>query len=173
VFKRLFAGLILATLSLCIGHASDAATLVLVSGQKIEGRIIEQTPLHITLDVYGSPITYYLGEISTIDGQEIEVPLPQSTGPAIVEEKKSPPPASKKEEDSLVKFMAIRHANVPKAAPSPKAPPTPSKETEKKVIPTSDGGIIVVGSEKIAKYDKNLNIIKEIKLKPDNAGGSN
>lgn len=33
------------------------------------------------------------------------------------------------------------------------------------VVATSDGGIIIVGAAKITKYDKDLNVIKEVELK--------
>jgi hypothetical protein len=84
--------------------------------------------------------------------------------------------------------MACRHPTPPKGSTLSKASPAAPKEAErvdaliasmhemigkigdkdKTVIPTSDGGIIVVTSDKIVKYDKNLNIIKDVKLKSDN-----
>lgn len=39
---------------------------------------------------------------------------------------------------------------------------------EKKVVATSDGGIIVVTGSKLLKYDKDLNLIKEVEIKSDN-----
>ena len=39
---------------------------------------------------------------------------------------------------------------------------------EKKVIATSDGGIIVVTGNKLLKYDKDLNLVKEVEIKMDN-----
>lgn len=38
---------------------------------------------------------------------------------------------------------------------------------DKKVIATSDGGIIVVVGNKIQKYDKDLNLVKEVEIKMD------
>lgn len=39
--------------------------------------------------------------------------------------------------------------------------------TDKSVVATSDGGIVVVAGNKITKYDKNLNVIKEAEIKMD------
>ena len=38
---------------------------------------------------------------------------------------------------------------------------------EKSVVATSDGGIVVVTGNKITKYDKNLNLVKEAEIKVD------
>jgi len=195
VAKRLFAGLIIGAISLCLARASDAATLVLASGQRVQGRIIEQTPLRITVDAYGATSTYYLGEIATIDGQDVEIwNPPNHAGGVITDTDKKPAPVliNKDEEDSLIRFMASRHPHPPKAVPPPKAPAAAPPESEKldtlvasmhemigkmgdkdkTVIPTTDGGIIVVSADKIVKYDKNLNVVKDVKLKADNPPAS-
>jgi hypothetical protein len=39
------------------------------------------------------------------------------------------------------------------------------KMMEKTVVATSDGGIIIVSANKISKYDKDLNLVKEVELK--------
>ncbi len=39
------------------------------------------------------------------------------------------------------------------------------KMMEKSVVATSDGGIVIVSANKITKYDKDLNLVKEIDLK--------
>ena len=41
------------------------------------------------------------------------------------------------------------------------------KMMEKTVVATSDGGIVVVLGNKITKYDKDLNVLKEIEIKMD------
>ncbi len=41
---------------------------------------------------------------------------------------------------------------------------------QKQVVATSDGGIIVVMGNKITKYDKDLNVIKEVEQKMDMEG---
>ena len=40
----------------------------------------------------------------------------------------------------------------------------------KTVVPTSDGGIIIVAGDKITKYDKDLAVVKEVELKNDMEG---
>ena len=39
------------------------------------------------------------------------------------------------------------------------------KMMEKSVTATSDGGIVIVAGDKITKYDKDLNLVKEVELK--------
>lgn len=41
------------------------------------------------------------------------------------------------------------------------------KAMEKSVVATSDGGIVVVMGNKLTKYDKDLNVVKEVELKMD------
>ncbi len=37
----------------------------------------------------------------------------------------------------------------------------------KSVVATSDGGIVIVSANKMSKYDKDLNLVKEVELKTD------
>ena len=41
---------------------------------------------------------------------------------------------------------------------------------DKNVVATSDGGIVVVAGNKLTKYDKDLNVVKEVELKMDMEG---
>jgi hypothetical protein len=41
------------------------------------------------------------------------------------------------------------------------------KMMEKSVVATSDGGIVIVTANKITKYDKDLNLVKEVETKMD------
>lgn len=41
---------------------------------------------------------------------------------------------------------------------------------QKQVVATNDGGIIVVSGNKITKYDKDLNVVKEVESKMDMEG---
>ncbi len=41
---------------------------------------------------------------------------------------------------------------------------------QKQVVATEDGGIIIVAGNKVTKYDKDLNVVKEAELKMDMAG---
>ena len=38
---------------------------------------------------------------------------------------------------------------------------------DKSVVPTEDGGIVIVAGNKIMKYDKDLNLVKEAEIKMD------
>ena len=60
---------------LIIPDLAYASEVVLKSGQKLEGKIIEQTDKYVKFDAgVGVPMTYYNDEISTIDGQKITPP---------------------------------------------------------------------------------------------------
>jgi len=41
---------------------------------------------------------------------------------------------------------------------------------QKSVVATSDGGIIVISGNKLTKYDKDLNVVKEVELTMDKEG---
>jgi hypothetical protein len=41
---------------------------------------------------------------------------------------------------------------------------------ERSVVATSDGGVVVVMGNKLTKYDKDLNVVKEVELKMDMEG---
>ncbi|MDD5194137.1 MAG: hypothetical protein PHQ96_00475 [Candidatus Omnitrophica bacterium] len=51
-----------------------AETVILKSGNTVEGKIIEKTDKAIKVDISGIPITYYFEEIESIDGQAPIVP---------------------------------------------------------------------------------------------------
>ncbi len=38
---------------------------------------------------------------------------------------------------------------------------------EKSVVATSDGGVVIVTGNKMTKYDKDLNVVKEVEMKMD------
>lgn len=59
----------------------SAETIVFKSGHKIEGKIIERTDEYIKIDFYGVPVTHYLDEVETIDGQK---PVVVSVKPEIL-----------------------------------------------------------------------------------------
>ena len=41
---------------------------------------------------------------------------------------------------------------------------------DRNVVATSDGGIVIVAGNKLTKYDKDLNVVKEVELKMDMKG---
>ena len=168
-----------------VSSIANAATLALLSGEKITGQIIKQTELRVTIDVKGMPRTYFVGEIASIDGKAVQV--------ALAGEKKNS--VDKKEQASLIRAMkkhkasisspippAVQKIYVPSAvtSPAPAAVPAVDKTDalvrgmyemmgkmagmNKNVVSTPDGGIIVISPEKIIKYDRNLKVIKAIDL---------
>ena len=50
-----------------------AETVVLKSGLKVEGKIVEQTKDKLKLDLDGAQVTYYSDELATVDGQPFEL----------------------------------------------------------------------------------------------------
>ncbi|MGE0269407.1 MAG: hypothetical protein AB7S78_13235 [Candidatus Omnitrophota bacterium] len=44
------------------------------------------------------------------------------------------------------------------------------KMMDRNVVATSDGGIVIVSGNKVAKFDKDLNLVKEVELKMDTEG---
>ncbi len=66
--KERFAALLL-TVALCFPAISSAATIVLKTGQTIEGTIIEKTDKYVKIDFQGAPLTYYFDEIANISGE--------------------------------------------------------------------------------------------------------
>lgn len=53
---------------------SLAETIVLKSGQKIEGKITERTDKYINVDIAGVAVPYFLDDIESIDGQKSFLP---------------------------------------------------------------------------------------------------
>lgn len=72
----------------------NAETVILKSGEKIEGKVIERTDEYIKIDLYGTPVTYWQDEIDTILVEEKTPPpkvvvIPEPSTPDIQKEKKS------------------------------------------------------------------------------------
>jgi hypothetical protein len=62
---------ILLITSLHFQNSVFSETVVLKSGKTIEGKIAEKTAECIKIDIYGVPVTYYLDEIESIDGEKL------------------------------------------------------------------------------------------------------
>jgi hypothetical protein len=192
VLRSLFIYIIVSIASLGVLTLANAETIILQSGQKIEGQIIERTELRVMVDVQGTPRTLYLGEIASIDGKNVEIPQPKVEEPSPAVVKKMDAPVDTDEKISLDRFMTKRNPGAPASVTPPKkalpAPPIPPKtgtkpqepsgtgtnvtEANKNVLVTPDGGIIVVGPDSLVKYDKDLNIIKKVDLKTANPAAS-
>jgi tetratricopeptide (TPR) repeat protein len=50
-----------------------AETIVLKTGKKVEGKIVEKTDKYVKLDFHGAILHYYLEDIDTIDGQPLKI----------------------------------------------------------------------------------------------------
>ncbi|MBF0571984.1 MAG: hypothetical protein HQL12_08970 [Candidatus Omnitrophica bacterium] len=176
-------------ISFCLFTKASAETIILQSGQKIEGRIIEDTELRVMVDVRGIPRTFFLGEIASIDGKKIEMPHEKAVDMALSEvmfvnkrplHKDFVPRAQAQPAvTSEQAFFSHKHAS---------AHQDPEKledlvygmhemmgkmaNVNNNVVSTPDGGLIVVSHENIVKYDKNLNIVKKVDLKPEEPAGS-
>ena len=62
-----------------IGLSSHAEVLVLKNGKTIEGKILEKTDKYLKIDMWDIPITYYLADVDSIDGQKItSLPVAQN-----------------------------------------------------------------------------------------------
>lgn len=48
-----------------------AETVILKSGERIEKKIVEKTDEYIRVEFYGVPVTYFLDDIESIDGEEL------------------------------------------------------------------------------------------------------
>jgi len=170
VYKPLLRHMAVLMVSFCLSSIANADTLILQSGQEIKGQIIEQTELRVMVSVQGVPRTFFLGELASINGKPIETSQVKAAKLALAQIKKPVVAPLNDEERSLIKLMIKRKPNVPpQDRPVDKKNPVPL--TPPNVVPTSDGGIIVVSPGKIVKYDKDLKVIREIDLKTNNASG--
>ncbi|MDE2009428.1 MAG: hypothetical protein KGJ09_05035 [Candidatus Omnitrophica bacterium] len=167
-------------MSFCFASMAGAETIVLDSGQTVEGQIIARNAMNVLVNVHGTPETFYWGEVESIDGQSVDLHLPQPAqtpaaqeGTGTVQDKKAVAPhhgdAEKRKHHPA---SPIAKASVPAKAAVPAAPAIPPAALQAlhpesptpNVIPTTDGGIIVVTHDKITKYDKDLRVIKEVDL---------
>ncbi len=67
--RKLFVSLFAISLNFFMFTAAYSESILLKTGRKIEGKIIEKTDGYIKIDFYGVPLTYYMDAIETIDGQ--------------------------------------------------------------------------------------------------------
>jgi len=68
--KKILSGLIiLIWLVLCFSSLVIAEAVILKSGKKLEGKILEKTDKYIKIDFDGIPLTYYFDEIEKIEGE--------------------------------------------------------------------------------------------------------
>jgi len=120
--------------SLSASANTEMDELILRSGQKITGHIIERSEVLVAIEVYGVPQTYFIGEITAINGARADelsakniTPPPLGQVPPVVQKSpavqktpiveisyaklKTPPVVPRNDElDSLVRFMNIRNS---------------------------------------------------------------
>jgi hypothetical protein len=183
---RLLGSLIILTIGLCLSSAAGAETLILNSGQKITGTVIIKNNMYVTLEISGTPMTYFIGEIASIDGKKIEIPDPGKIVPAPVKDKKTPaqkvflPPVEKHSISSKPPLGPLQaHPAVIQESKKSEGLCHAVHEMKSKmgdmnnpvVVTTSDGGIIVITARKMEKYNKNLKLINAVDIKADNARG--
>ncbi|MCX5668949.1 MAG: hypothetical protein NTX89_02345 [Candidatus Omnitrophica bacterium] len=56
---------------ICFSGSSFAETILLKSGRTVEGKLIKKTDEYIKIDFQGMPLTYYLEDIESIDGEKV------------------------------------------------------------------------------------------------------
>ena len=163
MFRFLFGCVTVLMISFSLPCQVNAATVILQSGQKIKGKIIERTELRVTVDVKGIPQTFFLGEIVSIDGKKVEpfqdknvakpqtkikkpnaLPLPKSSH-------RTGPPEDKQVAQVAAAILSIRDM-MGKVA-----------KMSWNVVPTSDGGLVIIYNKGMTKYDKDLNLVKGVK----------
>jgi len=75
---------------ICLSNILFAETILLKSGRTIEAKIIKKDSSSIKVDVAGLPITYYLTDIESINGEKINVSSPKESSSASIDSKKEP-----------------------------------------------------------------------------------
>jgi len=85
--------ILLITFLVFIGFNGFADTVVLKSGKRLEGKIVEKNNECIRIDLEGLPLTYYLDEIAEINGEKTTSSENAATSP----EKQIPIPSYPKE----------------------------------------------------------------------------
>ncbi len=168
---RLGLSIVTVTLSVFLSSLSLAATdtLVLQSGETIHGKILknQNQNTEILMDVGGLTETYYLGEIATINGKQPQITLP---APA----QNNPSKALKVGTIKPFKPLITADHSTPKVKTSSSIPSAPFLLVSKteilnhdiNLVPTADGGVVVLKAQALTKYDKDLNLVKTVDLNP-------
>ena len=170
MFRTLFGYSFILLLSLSWACRANANELILQSGQKITGQIIERSELHVIVDVKGTPQTYFLGEVASVDGVKVgqlkaksnnEHSVVLSAKPKDIRKRRNVPPRPREQQgfQQAIKTNALLLSMLEVA--------NKMITSNRNVVPTPDGGVVIVSGEKIVKYDRNLNIVKEVDLKKD------
>jgi len=141
----------------------NADTVILQSGQKIEGKILERTELRVTVDIKGAPQTFFLGEIATIDGKKVEPFQDKNAGkpPTKIKKPDAPPRSNSSCRTGRPDYQ--QSVQVAAAIFSMRDMMGRVARMNWNVVPTSDGGFVIITNQRITRYDKDLNIVKWVK----------
>lgn len=58
---------------MCFSVSASAETIVLKSGQTVEGKILEKTDKYIKMDCKGETLYYFFSEVKSIDGKPVNI----------------------------------------------------------------------------------------------------
>jgi len=72
--KKRSVGAIVILLSFCLLSPVFAETIILKSGGKVEAKIIKRTDEYVTIDYNGTPVTYHMYEIESINEENSILP---------------------------------------------------------------------------------------------------
>lgn len=64
-----------------VGSLGSAETLVLKSGESVEGSVVERTGTYIKIDFNGVPLTYFLEDVESIDGIKVALEKKEENSP--------------------------------------------------------------------------------------------
>lgn len=104
--RKRFIGILLIAVLFFVDLAF-AETIMLKSGQKVEGKIIEKTDKYVRLDFFGVPLTYYLDDIESIDGKILSL-SPEHFSSATSAQKKDAQDIFAEVKDAIV-YIAVRN----------------------------------------------------------------
>lgn len=128
--------LLILLLVLCFPISIFAETIVLKSGQKVEGQIIKRTDEYVKIDFQEVILTYFLDEIETIDGKKVNLSIKQTN--VVLEDKRAQYPyISEKNEIASIKDDLSETASEQKVYTLEKPPAIPisnDKETKRQQV---------------------------------------
>lgn len=99
-------------------------TIILKSGQKVDGKIIEQSDKYVKFDFQGVELIFYNDEISSIEqesaaGLNTITPQMESLYRAYIPPPNAAPPLKKEEAKEAVKPVLFRKTQTDQVAPTP------------------------------------------------------
>jgi hypothetical protein len=114
----------LCLIALSVVCLSSAETIVLKSGDKVEGMVVEKNDKFVRFNTKGIPINYYLDEIATIDGVAVKEPVSETFVVPVVAKPKDAPTS-----DALIAQVDAKPLEEP-ASDAPISAPVIAEPTE-------------------------------------------